>query len=612
MPQLIHYIKLSILFVFISTTIFAQSVSIDLAQQYYAQGELEKALDTYSKLAKRPANWQVIHTQYFALLIQLNEFQNAKKYIDKVIKLYPKNPNYKIDKGKLIIADKGEIKANQYYENIRNNFSNDAFLSRKASQYYLQNGNREQAVELLLLARKKAGDANLFALDLANIYRYMNKKQQMIEEYIVFANTNIRNIRYIKNALQVTLNKPEDIANLETYLFQKIQEEPENIVYTELLIWANLQTKNFNSAYIQARALDRRLTQGGKPLMEIGKMALSNADYKTADKVFGYITTTYFRSNLGIQAELLQLTTKEEEIKNTYPINKESLLELTGLYKKFISQYPTNNLAYKANLQMALIQGYYLNKKQEAIESLLGLIANPRINAQLKSEAKLTLADIYLLNEEPWESTLLYAQVDKTMKETPIGYTAKLKRAKLAYYQGEFELAQAILDILKLATSREIANDALDLSIFIKENVLFDSTHLALKTYATLELLLYQHKNEAVLASIDTVIAQFKGQSLEDNFLMLKATELKKSGNFKAAANTYGQIVTDFSYGVLADKSLFLQAELYEKYLADAEKAKNLYVKLLKEYPGSVYVAESRKRYRNLRGDFKNEQKPAF
>lgn len=604
--------KFILILVLVSNLNFAQSINTDLAKQYYANGDLIKALDIYSKLAKNSSNWQFIHNEYFSLLIQLNEFQKATRYVDRIIKRYPKNPNYSIDKGKLIFADKGEVKANQYYAAIREVFSDDAFISRRAAQYYLQNGQREQAVELLLLARQKSGDSSLFALDLANIYRYMNKKQKMVEQYIVFANINKGNLRYVKNSFQVTLTKPEDIEDLETYLYSKIQEEPENTVYTELLIWANLQSKNFNSAFIQARALDRRLTQGGMPLMEIGKMALSNGDYKTADKVFGYITTTYFGSNLGIQAELWQITTQEEKIKNTFPVSKESLLQLTELYNNFIKQYPSNRLAYKANLQMALVQGYYLDRKKEAIETLTELISNPRVDFRLKAEAKLILADIYLLNEEPWEATLLYAQVDKTMKETPIGYTAKLKRAKLSYYQGEFELAQAILDILKLATSREIANDALDLSIFIKENMLFDSTHLALIAYANMELLLYQHKNVEVLASIDSVIAKFKGQSLEDNFLMLKATEQKKAGDFSGAAKTYGQIVENFGFDVLADKSLFLQADIYENYLKDPEKAKDLYVQLLKEYPGSVYVAESRKRFRTLRGDFQEEIEPTF
>ncbi len=586
-------------------SVIAQSADIELAQQYYAQGDLEKALDSYSKLAKKQSYWPVIHSNYLALLIQLNEYQKATKYIDKLVKVYPRNPNYKIDKGRLILAQKGEEKTNQYFSAIIKEFANDPYTARRGAQYFLQTGEREQAVKLLLLTREKSGDSTLFALDLANIYRYMNKKQEMIEQYIIFANVNKGNLRYVKNALQVTLNKPEDIEKLESYLFQKIQDDPQNIVYSELLIWANMQTKNFYSAFIQARALDRRMSKGGVELLTIGKMALSNKDYKTADKIFGYVVTTFAGSNISVQAELWQITTKEEEVKKTYPVNKELLLNLTELYKNFIAQYPTNTLSLKANLQLALVQGYYLDQKENAIETLQLLIENPRVNAQLKSEAKLTLADIYLLNQEPWEATLLYAQVDKTMKETPIGYTAKLKRAKLAYYQGEFDLAQAILDILKLATSREIANDALDLSIFIKENTVFDSTDLALKSYALLELMLYQHKNDEVLASIDSVINFYRGQSLEDNFLLLKATELKKKGLFVEAANTYEQIATQFPVGVLADKSLFYEADIYQHYLQQADKAQALYVRLLKEYPGSVYVAEARKRYRIIRGDFK-------
>ncbi len=592
------------IFITLNTKVIAQKTSINLAQQYYANGELDKALDTYNKLAKNQSNWAIIHTQYFSLLIQLNEFQKANKYITKISRAYPKNTHYKIDKGSLILAEKGEARKKQYFESLRKQFSEDPFTSRKAAQYYLQKGERNEAVAVLILAREKSGDPALFALDLANIYRYINKKQLMIEEYILFANTNPTNVRYVKNSLQATLTKPADIQNLESYLFSKIQDDPENSVYIELLIWANIQNKNFGSAFIQARALDRRLLQGGKPLLEIGKMALSNKDYSSAQKIYAYIMATYPGSNIGIKAELWNITTKEEQIKNTYPVSEESLVQLTKLYKNYIGQYPTNKLAYKAQLQLALIEGYYLNRKAEAIISLQQLIENPRVNSQLKSEAKLTLADIYLLNEEPWESTLLYAQVDKTMKETPIGYKAKIKRAKLAYYQGEFELAQAILDILKLATSREIANDALDLSIFIKENTVFDSTHAALKTYAAIELLLYQHKNEQVLATIDTVINYFKGQSLEDNFIMLKATELKKSGDFNGAATNYAQIVNNFPMGVLADKALFLQASLYHNNLHNYEKAQELYVRLLKEYPGSVYVAEARKQFRILRGDF--------
>ena len=51
---------------------------------------------------------------------------------------------------------------------------------------------------------------------------------------------------------------------------------------------------------------------------------------------------------------------------------------------------------------------------------------------------------------------------------------------------------------------------------------------------------------------------------------------------------------------------MFKEAELYERYLNDKEKAKQLYQDLLTKYPGSIYVVEARKRFRDMRGDVVN------
>ena len=44
-------------------------------------------------------------------------------------------------------------------------------------------------------------------------------------------------------------------------------------------------------------------------------------------------------------------------------------------------------------------------------------------------------------------------------------------------------------------------------------------------------------------------------------------------------------------------------AQLYDYYLKDTAKAMELYQKMLKEHPDSLYTNDSRKRYRELRGD---------
>ena len=55
------------------------------------------------------------------------------------------------------------------------------------------------------------------------------------------------------------------------------------------------------------------------------------------------------------------------------------------------------------------------------------------------------------------------------------------------------------------------------------------------------------------------------------------------------------------------DDSYFLQGEIYERQLKDKDKAMEIYREFLNKYPGSVYAAEARKRFRALRGDFINQ-----
>ena len=214
------------------------------------------------------------------------------------------------------------------------------------------------------------------------------------------------------------------------------------------------------------------------------------------------------------------------------------------------------------------------------------------------------LADIYLLNKEPWESILLYAQVEKMYKDAPLGYEAKLKSAKLSYYKGEFELAQGHLDILKLATSREIANDALDLSILIKNNTVFDSTDVVMKEYANIELLLFQNQTEEAISGLKEMLIKYPSHSIQDEIHYLLAQTFRKLGNFDEALVSLNKINESYVTEILGDDALFLTGIIQEEDLKNSEQAMAIYTDLLKKYPGSIFVAESRKRLRELRGDF--------
>jgi tetratricopeptide (TPR) repeat protein len=222
--------------------------------------------------------------------------------------------------------------------------------------------------------------------------------------------------------------------------------------------------------------------------------------------------------------------------------------------------------------------------------------------------------------------------VEKVQKENPLGYEAKLKNAKLSYYKGDFRLAQEHLDILKQATTREIANDALDLSMRIKENIAFDSVGEALKQYASIELLLYQNKNDQALEQIQMLkegkvkklskeqafmlnvpedsVLNISNQTILDDVYWLEANIRMRQGEFEKSIDLLRKIIQDFGDDILVDDAYFLQGEIYERQLGQKEKAMEIYREFLNKYPGSVYAAEARKRFRSLRGDFNGQEQP--
>ncbi|MEN8249086.1 MAG: tetratricopeptide repeat protein [Bacteroidota bacterium] len=572
-----------------------------LADEYYKMGEVDKAKSIYDKLARKPNNIPAIHENYFTILLDLDDYNEASKYIDRAIKYYPQNNNYRIDKGLILIRSGKETEADKYFYALIDVLSNDRYQIRRSVQYLLSHQLYEYSILGLETARMKLKDPYLFSIDLANIYRVLNNKPKMIKEYLNFAIQNPRSLRYVKNSFQVILIEPGDMENLERMLFTLVQENPDNEIYGEMLIWVNLQQKNFYEAFIQARAVDKRLQMGGVKILNVGVIALNNKDYSSAIRIFDYIAENYSNSGTGIQAQLYRINARENLVKTSYPVSREEVNKLVNEYNSFIAQYPNNYSANQAQLNKAKLFAYYLDNNDSAIYLIEELVQSPRVNRNLVAQAKLDLADVYLLNEEPWESALLYSQVDKTMKETPLGYEAKLRNAKLAYYRGNFRLAQEYLDILKLATSREIANDALDLSIFIQSNTALDTSTTALKQYADIELTLYQHKTEQALAEIDEFLVMLPNHELVDDLLFLKADIHKKLGEFTQSADLLSRIVNEYGNGLLGAKAYYDLGLLYEDHILDKEKAQEIYNDFLVKYPGSIYTSEVRKRFRALR-----------
>jgi tetratricopeptide (TPR) repeat protein len=158
--------------------------------------------------------------------------------------------------------------------------------------------------------------------------------------------------------------------------------------------------------------------------------------------------------------------------------------------------------------------------------------------------------------------------------------------------------------VLKAATAKLIANDAMALALLIGDNMdPEDSTYTGLMLYSKAEMYVFQNKYQLALTTLDSINMLGTYHPLFDEVLYKKAQIMNRTGDFAMADTLLQKLLDFYSSDILADDALLTLAKLNEEQFKNKEKAMELYQKLLTEYPGSINAVEARMRFRALRGD---------
>jgi len=587
-------------------SVHAQSSDAKLANEYFQQGEFDKAKLMYEGLEKTKQAIPLIHANYMQLMLDANELKEAERYLQRVLKFYPSNLQYQVDLA-FYYQYAGEFdKKEKFLNELIKSYADNQYQLSTIAQNLASRQLYREAIFFYEKARAANGRPSSFALDMAAIHRLTNNKPEMTSEYINYAEGNPANLTYVKNLFQNILTEEEDQDFLEQTLIQKTQRNPNETLYSDLLIWLLLQRKDFYSAFIQGRALDKRNQQPGNECMRIAQIAYDNKSWQDAIDIYQYVINTYPNSYNYPPARRLLIRSKENKVKNEFPVDRLAIRNLAEEYAKLYEEMGPNPTTLEALRNKALLHAFYLNELPQSITLLNAIIHNNRSPASLISESKLDLGDIYLLTDQPWESTLLYSQVEKAHKESPLAYEAKLRNARLNYFTGNFSLAKSHLDILKLATTRTIANDAIALSLLISDNTVFDTTDQVMKDFASVELMIFMNKSEQARAKLNEILEQHPGHSITDEIYWLQARLELEAGDYMAAILHLDQIITQYSYDILSDDAFFRKATILHDHLHKDQEAMSIYQEFLKKYPGSRHAAEARTRIRKLRGDLAN------
>ena len=577
------------------------SKEAELANEYFNDGEYEKAADLYLKLTKNQENEDFYTFRVADCYLRLKDYDTGIDFATRLAKKNPTALQYQVLKGKFLQAKGQTESAEALWQEIITKKLKKELDFRAVGALFLQFRMFSWAETTFLQGRKTLKNQYFFARELANIYSESGDYEKSVIEWINVYLEKPVSYNEVKTVI-LSFSTPETADVIEAGLLRKSQSQQNDPNLRDLLFEFYIAAAKYDEALLQAKSLDKLNHEKGERLYRLAQVLQNNQEYERSNIALDYIITNHKDSPyyyLSYLEKAKNFDFKIFEEKKSDTVNVQAAIQN---YDALFQQFGRRDNFFDAMYRKAYLAVFFLNELTVAAQEL-SEIEKLNIPANQKAKAKILYGDIFLLTADYNKARLTYSEVEDKFKEDQIGALAKLKFAQLSYYKGEFDLAKARLKSLKDNTSNDISNDAMRLYLLIQDNIGLDSTTTALEIFAKIQLLVYQKRLDTALVMLDTLVYRFPTHPLADEIIWERVNIYLAKNQIEKTLFWIDKLLDGHSDGIYADDALFKKAEIYQFVLNKPQDAQKMYLDLLVKYSGSLYRVEARKRIRKLRGE---------
>ena len=281
------------------------------------------------------------------------------------------------------------------------------------------------------------------------------------------------------------------------------------------------------------------------------------------------------------------------------PESRPSYTSVIHLYESINADYGNPDIAVQSLYRIGCIKFddlFDLNGALEAFNRIQGIPSS----SNTLNDALLKIGEIRTAQNDLAGARKAY---DRLSKSPLLIYQdqAAFRLAELDYYDAKFDTALSQLKRFTTNLGTDLANDALQLQYFIQENNA--SAQQALTEFARADLLMRQRKYSESLLQFQDIVRRYASALLVDDAMMKIGELYVLLRNPDEAMKAFQFVADSIQMSIMKDRAQFRIAEIYQMILKNNAQAINGYEKLLAQFPNSLYVEESRKRIRRLRGD---------
>lgn len=577
-----------------------------LAKQFYDQQEYEKSEILYRRLYEKQP--QVFYGNYLSNLLALRRYEEAIQFVES----HKKTSNDKLlahlDLGYIFLKKKDTALNQKEWNKAIELAINDSEKAQFIYDYLMPYRQYEILIRLIEAIQKKQKNNTILSRELIALYLNTGQFQKGAQLIIQKVENEALDFNQFVYYIQNHSDNKSFLQTLEKQIYTQLSKNPNSDLWNESAIWLSLQNKNYDEALDLCKALMKRKNENGYRVLYIADLSFQDEQFDVALEGYRFLISQKDRSLYFHQAYYKKFLSFYSMLEKSSTKDSIKIRTLRSEFNEYFTENPASYQNAEAQILFAKFKYRYENQIDSAVLILENLIKLPSVKKNEISIAKLELGDLYVIKGDEWEAALLYGQVDADEKDSPLGELARFKNAKLFYYKGDFELAQDLFSILKSATSELISNDALEISVFIQDNLNDDSLNLGMKKMAEAELYFLQNKSNQAFKILTEIQTNKNYNDLLDDIFFLKAKYLIQYQSFDEALLLLDSLILKFPRSILADNAYFMSGKILEEQKQDSEKAQERYMQILLKYKDSIFTSESRKRLRKLRGELQDEQ----
>ena len=324
----------------------------ELADQYYADGEYQNALELYEKLHKKEPQQERFAIRAVDCHRSLGQLAEGISFLDKARRQAPANWKYAILHAELYKLGGDAKKAEETHRQVITKMLLSERDYAECGTFYYVRGSTQLSLDTYTQARKALKQESLFAEEIAHLHAILGQSALATREYLnhYFAMSLLGDPTVLESVKLNILNlvTPDTETAIETELLAQVQSHPDNYGVRQIVYEYYVLIGNFYEAFVQVKGVDKAFKQTGEEVYRFAMTMRSNRNYKLSNTALDYIIDNHPRSSYYFQSHQEKTVNSEMIAFEKVPLDTHDIRAAVQAYDHLLEEFGRKPSVFKA------------------------------------------------------------------------------------------------------------------------------------------------------------------------------------------------------------------------------------------------------------------------